>query len=275
MVRPQPARDDKVVTAWNGLAIAALAEAGVLLAQPRYLSAATDCARLLLDLHLVDGRLRRTSRDGTAGTAAGVLEDYGDLADGLLTLHEASGDAMWFMAAGSLLDTALQHFRDGDGGFFDTADDAEQLVRRPRDPADNATPSGASAVIGALIGYAALTGSATHRRVAEDALRRTGEMARAQPRFFGWALAAAEALVDGPVQIAVVGEPDGGPLTDTAWRLRPPGAVVVSGEPDAAGMPLLADRPLIDGRPAAYVCRGMVCDLPVAEVADLERLLAR
>jgi uncharacterized protein YyaL (SSP411 family) len=275
MVRPQPARDDKVVTAWNGLAIAALAEAGVLLAQPRYLSAATDCARLLLDLHLVDGRLRRTSRDGTAGTAAGVLEDYGDLADGLLTLHEASGDAMWFMAAGSLLDTALQHFRDGDGGFFDTADDAEQLVRRPRDPADNATPSGASAVIGALIGYAALTGSATHRRLAEDALRRTGEMARAQPRFFGWALAAAEALVDGPVQIAVVGEPDGGPLTDTAWRLRPPGAVVVSGEPDAAGMPLLADRPLIDGRPAAYVCRGMVCDLPVAEVADLERLLAR
>jgi uncharacterized protein len=95
----------------------------------------------------------------------------------------------------------------------------------------------------------------------------------AQPRFLGWALAAAEALVAGPVQVAVVGEAGGGPLTSTAWRLRPPGAVVLSGEPDTAGMPLLADRPLVGGKPAAYVCRGMVCDLPVTEVADLERQL--
>ena len=130
-------------------------------------------------------------------------------------------------------------------------------------------------MIGALIGYAALTGSSSHRTAAEDALRRAGEMARAQPRFFGWALAAAEALVDGPVQIAVVGEPDGGPLTECARRLRPPGAVVVSAEPDVPGLPLLADRPLVGGKPAAYVCRGMVCDLPVTEVADLERSLSR
>ena len=272
-VRAQPGRDDKIVTAWNGLAIAALAEAGTLLAQPRYLSAAVECAQLLCDVHLVGGRLRRTSRDGVVGAAAGVLDDYGDLADGLLVLHQATADPRWLTTAGRLLDTAVTHFGDGDGMFFDTADDAEQLVRRPRDPADNATPSGASAVSTALIAYSALTGSGAHRSAAEDALRGVAQMASAQPRFFGWALAAVEALVDGPVQIAIVGEPDGGSLTESAWRLRPPGAVVVSAEPDAAGLPLLADRPLVSGRPAAYVCRGMVCDLPVTDVADLERLL--
>ncbi len=272
-VRPQPARDDKVVTAWNGLAIAGLAEAGVLFGEPRYLGAAADCARLLIDLHLVDGRLRRTSRDGVVGRAAGVLEDYGDLADGLLVLHQATADPVWLAAAGDLLTTALAHFGDGAGGFYDAADDAERLVRRPRDPSDNAAPSGSSALITALIGYSALTGSTEHRAAAENALRQVRELAGGQPRFFGWALAAAEALVDGPVQVAVVGEPSGGPLTELAWRLRPPGAVVLSAAPDAAGLPLLADRPLIGGSPAAYVCRGMVCDLPVTDAAALNRLL--
>jgi uncharacterized protein YyaL (SSP411 family) len=282
-LRPQPSRDDKVVTAWNGLAIAALAEAGVLFGEPQYIDAARDTARLLLDVHLVDGRLRRTSRAGVVGSAPGVAEDYGDLADGLLVLHQATGDVQWLRAAGELVDTALAHFSDGEGGFYDTADDAEQLVRRPRDPADNATPSGTSALITSLIAYSALTGSSGHRAAAEDALRGVGEIAVAQPRFFGWALAAAEALLGGPVQVAIVGElggglgggPGGGPLTETAWRLRPPGAVVVSAEPDAPELPLLADRPLVGGRAAAYVCRGMVCDLPVIEVPALEAALSR
>jgi uncharacterized protein YyaL (SSP411 family) len=275
LVRPQPARDDKVVTAWNGLAIAALAEAGTLLDEPRYLTAAAECARLLLESHFVDGRLRRTSRHGVVGNATGVAEDYGDLAEGLLALHEATAEAQWLTAAGVLLDTALAHFGDGSGGFFDTADDAERLVQRPRDPSDNATPSGSSALAAALLRFAALTGSAAHRTAGEDALRQVGELATSQPRFFGWALAAAEALVDGPVQIAVVGELGGGPLTATAWRLRPPGAVVVSGVPDADGVPLLAGRPLVGGKPAAYVCRGMVCDLPVTDVDALAGQLAR
>ncbi|HET6876485.1 MAG TPA: thioredoxin domain-containing protein [Jatrophihabitans sp.] len=274
-IRPQPARDDKVVTAWNGLAIAALAEAGVLLDAPHFLTAAAECAKLLLAVHLVDGRLRRASRDGTAGPAGAVAEDHGDLADGLLVLYQASGDAQWLDAAGKLLDTALDHFAAPDGGFFDTADDAEQLVRRPRDPTDNATPSGASALIGALVAYSALTGSARHREEAERALAAVAEFAAGQPRFFGWALAAAEALLDGPMQVAVVGEPAGGPLTAASWRLRPPGAVVVSGEPEAPGSPLLADRPLVDGRPAAYVCRGMVCDLPRTEPDDVAAALRR
>ncbi|MBN9618402.1 MAG: thioredoxin domain-containing protein, partial [Actinobacteria bacterium] len=205
-VRPQPPRDDKVVTAWNGLAVAALAEAGVLLAQPRYLAAAVEAAELLLDRHLVDGRLRRTSRDGVVGDAVGVAEDYGDLADGFLALHQATTEPRWLRAAGELLDTAVAHFADAAGGFFDTADDAEQLVRRPRDPADNATPSGGSALLNALVSYSALTGSTRHREVAEAALRSVAGAAVAQPRFFGWALAAGEALLAGPVQVAVVGE---------------------------------------------------------------------
>ncbi len=274
-LRPQPARDDKVVTAWNGLAIAALAEAGRLLDEPRYLAAAVGCAELVLSLHRVDGRLRRTSRAGAVGTAAGVLEDYGDLAEGLLVLHQVTAEPRWLSAAGELVDVALERFADGSGGWFDTADDAEVLVRRPKDPADNATPSGGSALVAALVSYAALTGSPAHRAAAEVGLRQVSGMAKTQPRFFGWALAAATALLDGPVQVAVVGEPAGGPLTSTAWRLRPPGAVVVSGSPDAPGVPLLAGRPLVGGRAAAYVCRGMVCDLPVTEVAGLERQLKR
>ncbi len=274
--RPQPARDDKVVAAWNGLAIAALAEAGVLLEQPRYVAAAAAAARLVLDVHVVDGRLRRTSRDGTVGHALAVAEDYGDLAEGLLVLHQASGEPAWLRAAGELLDFALAHFTGEQGGaFFDTGDDAEALVRRPQDPTDNAVPSGSSALAHAAMTHSALTGSLRHRAAAESALAAVGEFARRQPRFFGWALAAAEGLLAGPVQVAVVGEDRAGPMTATAWRLRPPGAVVVAGRPDADGVPLLADRPLVDGGPAAYVCRGMVCDRPVTAAEELRAALTR
>ena len=271
--RPQPARDDKVVTAWNGLAIAALVEAAQTLNEPRYLDAAQRCGELLVRTHVVDGRLRRTSRGGVVGDALAVAEDYGDLADGLLMLHQATGDARWLSEAGALLDFALAHFADGSGGFHDTGDDAEVLVRRPKDPTDNATPSGQSALAFALLTYSALTGSLAHRQAAEDALRIVSDLGVRQPRFLGWALAAAEALVSGPLQVAVVGEPGGGPLTEAAWAARPPGAVVVAGEPDAEGIPLLADRPLVGGAAAAYVCRGMVCDRPVTTAADLVELL--
>ncbi len=273
--RPQPARDDKVVTAWNGLTIAALAEAGMLLDSPAYLDAARTCAELLLERHVVDGRLRRTSRAGAVGAAWAVAEDYGNLAEGLLVLHQASAEPRWLDAASELLDVALARFADGTGGFYDTADDAERLVRRPRDPADNATPSGASALAGALLGYSALTGSTRHREAAAAAVGAVAGIAIAQPRFFGWTLAVAVGLADGPVQVAVVGEGGRGALTKTAWRQLPPGGVVVSGAPDAAGLPLLAERPLVDGRPAAYVCRGMVCDLPVTDVDALGAALAR
>jgi len=265
--RPQPACDDKVVAAWNGLAIAALAECGALLDRPADVAAAAAAASLLLDRQLLAGRLRRVSRGGIVGAHAGVLEDYGDVAEGLLALHQVTGQPRWLAAAGELLDTVLAHFSDGEGGFFDTADDAEALVRRPQDPTDNVTPSGASAVAGALIGFAALAGSERHRAAAEAALSRVTVIAEQHPRFAGWAAAVGEAAVAGPLQVAVAG---GSAELERAARMgTSPGAVVVAGEPDAPGVPLLASRPLVGGRPAAYVCRGFVCDAPVTTVGGL------
>ncbi len=271
--RPQPARDDKVVAAWNGLAIAALAEHAVITGAPDSLAAAVGAAELLLGLHMENGRLLRTSRDGRAGANAGVLEDYGCVAEALCVLHQVTGEARWLSAAGELLDVVLERFGDGAGGFYDTADDAEQLVRRPQDPTDNATPSGASSAAGALLGYAALTGSTRHREAAEAALAKVTPIAARHARFAGWSCAVAEAALAGPLQIAVVGP--GRDLVRAAWASTSPGAVVVAGEPDQPGVPLLAQRPLVDGGPAAYVCRGFVCDRPVTSVDDLNSALAR
>ena len=272
--RPQPDRDDKVVTAWNGLAIAALAEAGMVLDVPDFLAAARRCAGLLLGSHWRDGRLRRSSRGGTAGTSLGVLEDYADLTDGLLILHQADADPRWLRAAAALLDVCLEQFVDADGRVWDTASDGAALVRRPWDPTDGATPSGSSALAGALLTYSALTGSAEHRRAAEQLLGTIGWLGRQQPRFLGCLLAVAEAWLDGgPVQVAVSGEAGSGPLTTIAWRHRPPGAVVVSGESDAPGVPLLAYRATRGHGALAYVCRGMVCDAPVGTVDELRAAL--
>ncbi|MDP9239390.1 MAG: hypothetical protein M3O55_01955, partial [Actinomycetota bacterium] len=251
----------------NGLAIAALTECGALLDRPDCVQAAVTAAELLLDLHLVDGRLRRVSRGGAVGAHAGVLEDYGDVAEGLLALHQMTAEGRWLDQATRLLDTVLEQFRDGAGGFYDTADDAEALVRRPRDPTDNATPSGASAVAGALVTSAALTGDARHREAAEAALARVSTIVERHPRFAGWAAAVGEALVAGPLQVAVVG--GSADLEHVARMSTSPGAVVVAGAPDTPGVPLLADRPLIGGLPAAYVCRGFVCDLPRTALEDV------
>jgi hypothetical protein len=279
--RIPPGRDDKVVAAWNGLAIAALAESGTLLDRPDLVAAASRAADLLLSLHWDAGgrRLLRTSREGRAGTNAGVLEDYADCAEGLLALGTVTGDADRITTAGLLLDAVLDRFGDEAGGFYDTAADAEALVRRPQDPTDNATPSGASAAAGALLTFAALTGSARHREAAERALGATAPIVAQHARFAGWAAAVAEALLAGPAEVAIVGEPGGEDTTTlerVARRSTSPGAVVVVGAPDgdASAVPLLADRPMRDGRATAYVCRGFVCAAPVTEPADLERQLA-
>jgi uncharacterized protein YyaL (SSP411 family) len=275
--RVRPGRDDKVVTSWNGLAIAALAEAGGELGEPRFLDAARMAAELVRDLHRdPEGRLLRTSLAGRAGRPLGVLEDHADLAEGYLALHCVTGDAEWLRGAGDLLDQVLSRFGDGRGGFFDTAVDAERLVSRPQDPTDNATPSGQSAAAGALLSYAALTGSATHRTAAETALASTARLAEQAPRYAGWWLATAEALQAGPVEVAVVGEPEDplrAALHRTALSSPAPGAVVSIGVPDAAGVPLLADRPLLDGKAAAYVCRGFVCRRPVSSPDELAQLM--
>jgi uncharacterized protein YyaL (SSP411 family) len=273
--RPQPARDDKVVTSWNGMTILALAEAGAALGHPEWVTAGGEAAELLLRLHLVDGRLRRSSRNGEVGAAAGVLEDHGCLADGLLALHQATGAPRWLAAAADLLDTALAHFADPDqpGSFFDTADDAEALLHRPREVTDNASPCGASSLASALLTASVLVAEPDrYRSAAEAALRAAGVLAEKHPRFAGHWLTAAEAMVRGPLQVAVVGA-DGDPARDQllahARQLAPGGTVVVPGRPDAAGVPLLAGRPLVDDAPAAYVCRGFVCDRPATTVEEL------
>ncbi|MDR7086144.1 uncharacterized protein YyaL (SSP411 family) [Aeromicrobium panaciterrae] len=264
--RTRPARDDKVVASWNGLAITALAEAGVLLEEPDFSAAAIRAAELLADVHLGD-RLVRTSRDGVASTHAGVLEDHGAVAEAFLAVLGTTGDAVWLDRARVLLDRVVDHFADPAGGFFDTADDAEALVVRPKDVSDNAYPSGTSAAVTALISFAAITGDHRYRAAAESGIASAASVGTQVPRFAGWTLAAAEALVAGPLEIAVVG-PERSELHRAALSLSSPGAVVVAGEVGTA-IPLFEQRDLVDGKTAAYVCRGFVCERPVTSVEEL------
>ncbi|MDI6912138.1 thioredoxin domain-containing protein [Nocardioides sp.] len=264
--RARPARDDKVVAAWNGLAISGLARAG-------YVDAAREAAELLWRLHVVDGRLRRVSRDGVVGAPAGVLGDHGCVAAGFLDLLQATGDAVWLERTGAILELALTHFGAEDGGFFDTADDAEALLARPRDPSDNASPSGLSSMVHALATYAALTGSGRHRDAAEAALASVATLAERAPRFAGWSLAAAESMLDGPVEIAVVGDWSEERDELEVRARRHPGAVVVVADAADDDIPLLAGRTPVDGRAAAYVCRHLVCERPVTSVDELDAAL--
>ncbi|MEV5781183.1 thioredoxin domain-containing protein [Streptomyces sp. NPDC052287] len=277
--RPAPGRDDKVVAAWNGLAVAALAETGAYFDRPDLVDAAIGAADLLVRLHMDDrARLARTSRDGRAGANAGVLEDYADVAEGFLALASVTGEGVWLEFAGFLLDHVLAQFSDPEsGGLYDTAADAEQLIRRPQDPTDNATPSGWSAAAGALLSYAAHTGSEPHRAAAERALGVVKALGPRAPRFVGWGLAVAEALLDGPREVAVVG-PAGDAMTRALHRTAllgtAPGAVVAVGAAGSDELPLLADRPLVDGEPAAYVCRNFTCDAPTTDPDRLRTALS-
>ncbi|MEV6530338.1 thioredoxin domain-containing protein [Streptomyces sp. NPDC051639] len=277
--RPAPGRDDKVVAAWNGLAVAALAETGAYFDRPDLVDAAIGAADLLVRLHMDDrARLARTSRDGRAGANAGVLEDYADVAEGFLALASVTGEGVWLEFAGFLLDHVLAQFTDPEsGGLYDTAADAEQLIRRPQDPTDNATPSGWSAAAGALLSYAAHTGSEPHRAAAERALGVVKALGPRAPRFVGWGLAVAEALLDGPREVAVVG-PAGDAMTRALHRTAllgtAPGAVVAVGAAGSDELPLLADRPLVDGEPAAYVCRNFTCDAPATDPDRLRTALS-
>ena len=278
--RVRPGQDDKVVAAWNGLAISALAECALALGQPGLLETARAAATLLAEVHMKGDRLMRTSRAGRAGDTEGVLEDYACVAEAFGVLSGVTGDGRWLTLAG-LLEAALDAFGDGAGGFFDTAADGEPLIFRPADAADNATPSGTFAVAGALLSYAALTGSARHREAAEAALGVLPAIADRYPRAAGAGLAVAEAWLAGPAEIAVVGHGDDERtrvLHQTALLAAPPGAVLALGDGDPKTretVPLLIGRGQVDGAPAAYVCRGFTCQAPVTTPEQLRELLAR
>ncbi|WP_144206466.1 thioredoxin domain-containing protein [Mycobacterium tilburgii] len=276
LTRRQPGRDDKVVTSWNGLTITALAEASVALDEPELARAARRCATALLELHRVDGRLRRASLGGVVGDSAAILEDYAMLATGLLALYQLTVEDEWLVAARELLDTACEHFADPQqpGRWYDTADDAEQLILRPADALDGATPSGASTITEALLTAAHLVDSATAPRYLQAALQTLDAhallLARA-PASAGHWLAVAEAAVRGPLQIAVACDSARSALLAEARRLAPGGAIVVGGKMDSSA--LLVGRDRVNGADAAYVCRGRLCNLPVTRPADLAAAL--
>ncbi len=280
--RPQPARDDKALAAWNGLAIAAFAEAGRVLGEERYTAAAIKAAEAITGGLLADdGSLRRSWKDGRA-VGAGVLEDYTHLAEGLLALYETTFDERWFTVARRLVDTVLTRFEDPAGGFFDTAIDHERLITRPKDPQDNAVPSGGAMAATVLLRLAAFTGEGRYRDAAERAIGTVaGYLPRYPTGFAQWLVAASFAAGDS-VEVAVVGDPEDAAtreLLAPVWSRWRPFQVMAVASPEAAPMsvvPLLHDRVAVDGRPTAYVCRDFVCSLPVTTVDGLiDQLAAR
>ena len=260
------------------MAVLALAEAGAALGRPDWVAAADATADLLLERHVVDGRVRRSSRDGVVGAAAGVLDDHAFLAEALLALHQATGRRAPARAGRRAARPHPGPLRrpTTPGAFFDTADDAEALLHRPREITDNATPSGAAALAGALLTASVLVDDPQrYREAAEEALRSAGTLARRFPRFAGHWLTVAEAAVRGPLQVAVVGpEPD----RDGARSPTPGRSPRAERWSSPASRTPRACRcwptgPWWTARAAAYVCRGFVCDRPVTTPEELTAVL--
>jgi uncharacterized protein YyaL (SSP411 family) len=274
--RAQPTRDDKALAAWNGLAIAALAEGGRL-GEARYVDAAVTAAEALVaGLLRPDGRLGRSWKDGRA-TGEGVLEDHADLADGLLSLYEATFDERWFVTARTLADAILDHFVDPAGGFFDVADDHETLITRPKDVQDNAVPAGGSMATGVLLKLAALTGESRYRAAAERAIATViPYLARYPTGFANW-LSAAHLAVERIDELAIVGPPHDEATMEliavATTGFRPNIVLAVSPDASASAVPLLESREQIGALPTAYVCRDFACRLPVTDPAALRAQL--
>ncbi|HEX9373606.1 MAG TPA: thioredoxin domain-containing protein, partial [Roseiflexaceae bacterium] len=295
--RPRPDLDDKVLVAWNGMALRAFAQAADALGRDDYREVARQNAEFLLrELRSKDGTLLRAwrrgpgARDQGSGMAPtpdprpptpGFLEDHALLADGLLALYEATFEPRWLLSARALADSMLARFwDDAIGGFYDTAAGHEALVVRPRDTGDNATPAGNSAAADVLLRLAAIFDDATYRARAETVLGGMASLMARYPTGFGRYLAAAEFALAAPKEIALVGEPnapDTLALREAIFRPFLPNKVVLLRRPDedppAIASPLLEGRAQIDGRATAYVCEHYVCQLPVADPAALAEQL--
>ena len=275
--RVWPGLDDKVLTAWNGLMLAAFAEAGQALDRPDYLQIASDNAQFLFDnLRGANGRLWRTWKAGGGAKYNGYLEDYAYLADGLLALYQSTFDPRWYDWAQDLATYLLAHFRDEENGaFFDTSDDHELLLYRPKDVQDNATPSANAMAATVLLKLSLYTGEGHYWDVAQDATERmTSFMARYPTGFAHWLCAAAFILGD-PREVAIIGkpdEPDVGALAHFVLGSYHPNLVLAVGDA-SSNIPLLAGRAQIGGKPTAYVCRQVVCKTPVTDSAALREQL--
>ena len=269
--RVWPGLDDKRLTSWNALMISALADAGAALERSDYTDAAVACAEFVLrDMRDADGRLLRTFKDGRARLNA-YLEDHAYLVEALLTLYEASFEPRWFAEARALADTTIERFADDEhGGFFETSSDHERLLARRKDLEDHPIPSGNASAAYGLLRLAALTGEAAYEERAVGILRLLHEPATRYPQAFGHLLQALDFHLAPVKEVALVGE-SASMERLVRGRFRPH-IVLAGGEPD--GVPLLRDRPPVDGRATAYVCERFVCQAAVTEPEELERLLA-
>jgi uncharacterized protein len=275
--RVWPGLDDKRLTSWNALTIAALADAGAALEREDYLDAARTAAAFVLDELVEDGRLLRTWKEGRARLNA-YLEDHAFLLEALLSLYEATFEPRWFAAARSIADTTIERFGDPEhGGFFETSSDHERLLARRKDPEDHPIPSGNSSAAYGLLRLAALTGEHEYERRAVGVLRLFAELAPRHPNAFAHLLQALDFHLAPVREVALVGE-DVGPLERVVRaRFRP--HIVLAGAPRAgdsapAEVPLLEARTPVDGRATAYVCERFACKAPVTEPDELEALLA-
>ncbi len=276
--RVRPARDDKALTSWNALMMKAFAEAGAAFDEPGYVQIAERNADFLLTQLVRDGRLLRTWKDGRA-KLNGYLEDYAFLIDALLSLYEATFRQRWLDEATSLAERMIGLFWDaGSSCFFDTGSDHEELLIRPRDIFDNATPSGGAVAATALLRLAVITGNAAFERHAVDSLRSVRDFVTNAPTGFSQWLAALDFYLSTPKEIVVIGPPEDA-ATQALFRVAhgrylPNRAIAGAAGPVAnATSPLLTDRDLLDGKPAAYVCENYACQLPVTDPAALEQQL--
>ena len=272
--RVRPGLDDKRLTAWNGLAIHAFAEAGAVLGRPDLLDVAREAATFVLEqLRDGDGRLLRTWKAGQAKLNA-YLEDHAFLLEALLALYEATFEPRWFAEARTVADAILERFADpAAGGFFSTATDHEQLVVRRKDLEDAPIPSGSSSASMGLLRLAALTGEDRYAQAAVSHLRLVHELAGRHPQAFAYALLALDQHVGGPArEVALAGEEIGVAALAAVVRERLRPGLVLAGPP-GDGVPLMEGREPVDGRAAAYVCEHFACRMPVTDADALRDLL--
>ena len=278
--RIAPGLDDKILTSWNGLMLAAFAEAAAVLGREDYAEVAERNAEFLLANLLRNGRLLRTYKDGTA-KLNGYLEDYAFLIDGLLALHEVNFSRDTLNAAIELGNSMVELFWDNaTGQFFDTGHDHEQLVVRPKDLTDNAIPCGSSMAVDALLRLAVITGDGDMERRASGALRGVRQLMMTFPTAAGNWLGALDFYLSRAKEVVIIGErgdADADALLAEVYRHYIPNRVLLGageGDDSATGLPLLADRRMIDGKATAYLCENYVCQLPVNDARAFARQLA-
>ena len=270
--RIKPFRDEKVLTAWNGLMLAAVAKAAAVFGDKDYLDIAKRNADFLLENLQRDGRLLRTWKDGRAKLNA-YLEDYSNLADGLIELYQASGNLHYLAEARRLAELMITEFWDEEtGGFFFTSGDHEELIVRNKDFYDNATPSGNSAAADVLLRLAKFYGDEKYERFASATLRLAAAQIRRHPQGFGRALAAIEFHLARVKEVAVIGDP-GNELERTVSNIYLPNAVVSIASEPTSELPLLEGRTRVDGKATAYVCEDFVCQRPVTTPDELRSAL--